>query len=126
MIAPLTFGALSIAFAILLILELGMPYTGLFRGSPAALEQTIQYIDKFAGPWPGGERLAPRPIRSAARGRSDAGVDPAVTESILSTRVRIVSVSSVFCPDQGFDALGERGVLLQHFDQHSGCSRICA
>jgi hypothetical protein len=42
----LTFGALSIAFAIFLILELGMPYTGLFRVSPAALEQTIQFIDK--------------------------------------------------------------------------------
>jgi hypothetical protein len=45
-IAALTFGALSIAFAIFLILELGMPYTGLFKVSPAALEQTIQYIDK--------------------------------------------------------------------------------
>jgi hypothetical protein len=45
-IAAITFGALSIAFAIFLILELGMPYTGLFRVSPAALEQTIEYIDK--------------------------------------------------------------------------------
>jgi hypothetical protein len=44
--AALTFGALSIAFAILLILELGMPYTGMFRVSPAALEQTIEFIDK--------------------------------------------------------------------------------
>ena len=44
--AALTFGALSIAFAILLILELGMPYTGLFRVSPAALEQTIEFIDR--------------------------------------------------------------------------------
>jgi hypothetical protein len=44
--AALTFGALSIAFAIFLILELGMPYTGLFKVSPAALEQTIRFIDK--------------------------------------------------------------------------------
>ena len=44
--AALTFGALSIAFAIFLILELGMPYTGLFRVSPAALEQTIAFIGK--------------------------------------------------------------------------------
>jgi hypothetical protein len=44
--AALTFGALSIAFAILLILELGMPYTGLFKVSPAALEQTIEFINK--------------------------------------------------------------------------------
>jgi hypothetical protein len=44
--AALTFGALSIAFAIFLILELGMPYTGLFKVSPAALEQTIEFIDK--------------------------------------------------------------------------------
>ena len=44
--AALTFGAISIAFAIFLILELGMPYTGLFKVPPAALEQTIDYIDK--------------------------------------------------------------------------------
>ena len=44
--AALTFGALSIAFAIFLILELGMPYTGMFRVSPAAIEETLQYIDK--------------------------------------------------------------------------------
>jgi hypothetical protein len=44
--AALTFGALSIAFAIFLILELGMPYTGLFKVSPGALEQTIEFIDK--------------------------------------------------------------------------------
>jgi hypothetical protein len=45
-ITAITFGGLSIAFAIFLILELGMPYTGLFKVSPAALEQTIQFIDK--------------------------------------------------------------------------------
>ena len=45
-IAALAFGAASIAFAIFLILELGLPYTGLLKVSPAALEQTIEYIDK--------------------------------------------------------------------------------
>jgi hypothetical protein len=40
------FGALSIAFAIFLILELGLPYTGLTRVSPAALEQAIEFVDK--------------------------------------------------------------------------------
>jgi hypothetical protein len=44
--AALTFGGLSIAFAIFLIFEFGLPYTGLFRVSPAALEQTIEFIDK--------------------------------------------------------------------------------
>lgn len=44
--AAITFGALSIAFAIFLILEFGQPYTGLFKVTPAALEQTIQFIDK--------------------------------------------------------------------------------
>jgi hypothetical protein len=44
--AALTFGALSIAFAIFLILEFGQPYTGLFKVTPAALEQTIEYIGK--------------------------------------------------------------------------------
>jgi hypothetical protein len=45
-LAALAFGAVSIAFAIFLILELGMPYTGLFRVPPAALEQTLQYMGK--------------------------------------------------------------------------------
>jgi hypothetical protein len=44
--AALAFGALSIAFAIFLIFEFGLPYTGLFRVSPAALQQTIEYMDK--------------------------------------------------------------------------------
>ena len=45
-IAALAFGAASIAFAIFLILELGLPYTGLLKVSPAALEQAIEYVDK--------------------------------------------------------------------------------
>jgi len=45
-ISALAFGAVSIAFAIFLILELGLPYSGLLKVSPAALEQTIAYIDK--------------------------------------------------------------------------------
>ena len=44
--AALAFGGLSIAFAIFLIFEFGLPYTGLFRVSPAALEQTIEYMDR--------------------------------------------------------------------------------
>jgi len=45
-LAAIGFGAASIAFAIFLILELGMPYTGVFRVPPAALEQTLQYMGK--------------------------------------------------------------------------------
>jgi hypothetical protein len=45
-LAALAFGAVSIAFAIFLIFELGLPYTGLMRVSPAALEQTIEFLDK--------------------------------------------------------------------------------
>ena len=44
--AALAFGALSIAFAIFLIFEFGLPYTGLYRVSPAALEQTIEFMGK--------------------------------------------------------------------------------
>jgi len=44
--AALIFGALSIAFAIFLIFDLGMPYTGIFKVSPASLEQAIEFIDK--------------------------------------------------------------------------------
>ena len=45
-LSAVTFGAICVAFAIFLILELGLPYTGLFRVSPAALEQAIANIDK--------------------------------------------------------------------------------
>ena len=45
-LAAMTFGALCVAFAIFLILELGLPYTGIFRVSPAALEEAIANIDK--------------------------------------------------------------------------------
>jgi hypothetical protein len=45
-LSALAFGALSIAFAIFLILELGLPYTGMMRVSPAALEQAIEFVDK--------------------------------------------------------------------------------
>src|SRR5271168_550145 len=45
-IAALAFGAASIAFAIFLILELGLPYTGMLKVSPAALEQAIDNVDK--------------------------------------------------------------------------------
>ena len=44
--SAITFGSLSIAFAIFLIIEFGMPYTGLFRVTPAALQQTIEFIGK--------------------------------------------------------------------------------
>ncbi|MBV9290740.1 MAG: hypothetical protein JO288_23475 [Hyphomicrobiales bacterium] len=45
-VAALVFGALCVGFAIFLILELGQPYTGLFRVSPAALQEAIANIDK--------------------------------------------------------------------------------
>jgi hypothetical protein len=45
-LGALAFGAFAVGSAIFLILELSQPYTGLFRISPAALEQTIEAIDK--------------------------------------------------------------------------------
>ena len=45
-ISALTFGAVCVAFAIVLILELGLPDTGLLRVSPAALQEAIANIDK--------------------------------------------------------------------------------
>jgi hypothetical protein len=45
-LAALAFGAFAVGSAIFLILELSAPYTGTFRVSPAALEQTIATIDK--------------------------------------------------------------------------------
>ena len=45
-IAVLVLGALSVASAMYLILDLSRPYSGNFRLSPAALEQTLEAIDK--------------------------------------------------------------------------------
>ena len=42
----LAFGAFAVGSAMFLILELSQPYTGLIRTSPAALEQTVDAIDK--------------------------------------------------------------------------------
>lgn len=44
--AALAFGAFTVGSAIFLILELSQPYTGIFRISPAAIEQTIDAIAK--------------------------------------------------------------------------------
>ena len=45
-LSALTFGALCVAFAVFLILELGLPYTGMFRVTPAALQAAMDNIDK--------------------------------------------------------------------------------
>jgi hypothetical protein len=45
-VCTLALGSTSVAFAIFMIVELAEPYSGLFRISPAALEQTIQAIDR--------------------------------------------------------------------------------
>jgi hypothetical protein len=45
-LAALALGALSVASAIYLILDLSQPFSGLFRVSPAALERTIATIDR--------------------------------------------------------------------------------
>jgi hypothetical protein len=45
-LAAMALGAFAVASAIFLILELSEPYSGLFRISPAALEQTIAALDR--------------------------------------------------------------------------------
>ena len=45
-LGALAFGAFAVGSAIFLILELSQPYTGLFRISPAALQETVDTIDK--------------------------------------------------------------------------------
>jgi hypothetical protein len=45
-VTALTLGSFAVGGAVFLILELSSPYTGLFRISPAAIEQTIDALDK--------------------------------------------------------------------------------
>jgi hypothetical protein len=45
-LAALTLGALSLAFAVFLILGMGEPYTGMIKVNPAALRETIEFLGK--------------------------------------------------------------------------------
>jgi len=45
----LLFGALAVASAIYLILDLSSPYSGIFRASPAPLEQVLSYMGQGQG-----------------------------------------------------------------------------
>jgi len=45
-VTALGFGAFSVAGAMFLILELARPYTGVYKVSPAAIQQTIEFLDK--------------------------------------------------------------------------------
>ena len=45
-VGAMALGAFAVASAVFLILELSHPYTGMFRISSAALEQTIDTIDR--------------------------------------------------------------------------------
>ena len=45
-VAALALGAISVASAMFLILDLSQPYSGLFRIPPSAMEQTIEAMDK--------------------------------------------------------------------------------
>ena len=45
-LAALAFGSICVAFAIFIIVELGEPFSGLFRISPSAIEQAIDAIDR--------------------------------------------------------------------------------
>ncbi len=45
-LSAMAFGSLSIAFALFLIMELTQPYTGLFKVSPAALKQAIEFLGR--------------------------------------------------------------------------------
>jgi hypothetical protein len=45
-VAALAFGAISVASAMFLILDLTQPYSGLFRVPPSAIQQTLEAIDK--------------------------------------------------------------------------------
>jgi hypothetical protein len=45
-IIVLAFGAISVASAMFLILDLTQPYSGLFRVPPSAIQQTLEAIDK--------------------------------------------------------------------------------
>jgi hypothetical protein len=45
-VVTLAFGAVSVAFALFLILELAQPFTGNFKVSPGALRETIEFMGK--------------------------------------------------------------------------------
>jgi hypothetical protein len=48
-VVALAFGAFAIASAVYVILDLSSPYSGIFRASPAPLEQVLAYMDQERG-----------------------------------------------------------------------------
>ena len=45
-VTTLAFGAVSVAFALFLIVELVQPYTGIIKVTPGALREAIEYMGK--------------------------------------------------------------------------------
>jgi hypothetical protein len=45
----LSFGAVAVASAVYVILDLSSPYSGIFRASPAPLEQVLAYMSRGQG-----------------------------------------------------------------------------
>jgi hypothetical protein len=48
-ILVLAFGSLAVASAVYVILDLSSPYSGVFRASPAPLEQVLAYMNQERG-----------------------------------------------------------------------------
>ena len=48
-ILVLAFGAFAVASAVYVILDLSSPYSGVFRASPAPLEQVLAYMSQERG-----------------------------------------------------------------------------
>jgi hypothetical protein len=48
-IVVLAFGAFAITSAVYVILDLSSPYSGIFRASPAPLQQVLAYINQERG-----------------------------------------------------------------------------
>jgi hypothetical protein len=48
-VVVLALGALAVASAVYLILDLSSPYSGIFRASPAPLDQVLAYMAQGQG-----------------------------------------------------------------------------
>ena len=68
-VVALVFGALAVASAIYLILDLSSPYSGLFRTSPAPLQQVLAQMGQGQG------AVGEQPLRAEAASRLRVGLN---------------------------------------------------
>jgi hypothetical protein len=102
-IVALALGAISVASAMFLILDLIQPYSGLFRVSPSAIQQTLEAIDKSRNHAEDHRGTATRPSRKQSSCRHLRSPSGESNDRLTST-----PVPRPHCANSGLSILSRR------------------